>query len=77
MSDYQWPDIPKYLDNPIVFMDANQGNPRIKMVADYEGEQWIFQITNGQWMTVRKTDERDPLFIMCPLNVPSQEPKKP
>lgn len=62
-----WPAIPKYLLEPIVFRDANLG---IAMVAGYHGEQWIFKVNSGNWMTVRKVDVRDPTFIMGALNLP-------
>jgi hypothetical protein len=65
-----WPTIPGYLGNPIVFRDANLG---IAMVATYQGSQWIFKINSGQWMTVRKVDDRDPSFIMEPLNAPEEQ----
>ena len=62
-----WPDIPKYLGNPIVFRDANLG---IAMVADWNGEQWIFKVNSDSWMTIRKVDARDGMLIVEPLNEP-------
>ena len=65
MSEY--PEIPAYLVNPIVFRDKNLG---IAMVAGDEGEQWIFRAHNGHWCSVRKVNVDDPMFILEALNKP-------
>jgi len=71
----KWPVVPHWLRDPIVFRDKNLG---IALVATTpQGEQWIHKIVNGQWMTVRKTDERDPMFIVGALNQPPQPPLAP
>lgn len=68
MSDIkEWPEIPSYLVNPIVFKDKNLGTA---MVATWlEDEQWIFRVHDGQWCSVRPVGPDDPPFIE-PLNKP-------
>lgn len=60
-----YPAIPTYLTDPIVFLDRNLG---VAMVAMYHGEQWVFKVNSGNWMTVRKVGLQDPTFIMERLN---------
>lgn len=61
VTKYKYPEIPKAVKNPIVFMDANLG---IALVGDYAGDQWIFKNVNDQWVSQRKTDSRDPIMIV-------------
>lgn len=58
-ADY--PEIPDYLIDPIVFRDANLGTA---MVATWHGQQWVFAVhPAGKWITIRRTNSDDPLFI--------------
>ena len=63
MSD--WPEIPKWMVNPMVFRDTNLG---IVLVSGKDGEQWIHRIVQGKWLSVRPVDERDGIKLVQPLN---------
>ena len=67
-SGHEWPKIPSYLTEPIVFRDKNLG---LAMVAGYEGKQWVFKVNSGNWMTVRPVGPDDPIFIGDALNEPA------
>jgi len=69
----EWPSIPGWMENPLVFRDANLG---IVLVAD-RGEyrdQWIYRIHGSTprwcWVSVRKVDERDGFQLVDALNLP-------
>jgi hypothetical protein len=63
----EYPEIPDYLIDPIVFKDANLG---VAMVAKWNGEQWIFKVhAAGNWVSVRRTNPLDPTLI-TPINKP-------
>jgi len=70
----EWPSIPGWMENPLVFRDANLG---IVLVAD-RGEhrdQWIYRIHGSTprwcWVSVRKVDERDGFQLVDALNLPA------
>src|SRR5271170_7800981 len=67
VAGHEWPDIPAYLTEPIVFRDKNLG---LAMVAGYEGKQWVFKVNSANWMTVRPVGPDDPMFIVDALNAP-------
>lgn len=60
-TEFTYPTIPDYLIDPIVFKDANLGTA---MVAMWHDEQWVFAVhPAGQWVTKRRVNSSDPLFI--------------
>lgn len=61
-----WPEIPTWMVNPLVFMDANLG---IVLVSGKDGEQWIHRILHGKWVTVRAVDGRDGFKMVEALNL--------
>jgi hypothetical protein len=66
-----YPEIPSWLVDPIVFRDKNLGIAmvaHVRIAGTTELEQWIYRSHNGHWCSVRKVDERDPMFMLEKLN---------
>lgn len=78
-----WPPIPEWMENPLVFRDANLG---IVLVAGPVGDQMIYRIIGSpqphgtpessrlsgwMWVSVRKVDGRDGFQFVEALNLPN------
>jgi hypothetical protein len=73
VSPDRWPEIPAYLENPLVFRDANLG---IVLVSGPPGDQMIWrkhrsEISGFHWCSVRKVDARDGYRMVDALNAPA------
>jgi hypothetical protein len=72
----EWPAIPEWMVNPLVFRDKNLG---IVLVAGKDGEQMIYRLhvstpfpsTEAHWCSLRKVDERDGFQMVDALNLPN------
>jgi hypothetical protein len=71
----EWPEIPSWMVNPLVFRDANLG---IVLVSGRPGDQMIWRkhasaISGFHWCSARKVNERDGFQFVEALNRPARE----
>lgn len=64
-------DVPDYLSNARVFHDRNHG---FAMIAEWEGEDWLFVHINDSWVSRRKITEEERQMVERIFNQNAPQP---